>query len=82
MHDPQNDNTAHSRHHSLAVRSCLACDANVGFFAMFDPPFTQTERKAKWKRSTQAEMEASGGGHQRSLAWGEEAGVGVLMSAE
>ncbi|KAK2942529.1 hypothetical protein BLNAU_22557 [Blattamonas nauphoetae] len=49
---------------------------------MSDPPSTQKERKAKGKRATQAEMEASGGGHQRFLAWSEEAGVGVLMSAE
>ncbi|KAK2948692.1 hypothetical protein BLNAU_16330 [Blattamonas nauphoetae] len=72
----------YSPQHSLAFRSRLACDANVGFFAMSDPPSTQRERKAEWRRSTQAEMEASGGGHQRSLAWSEEAGVGVLMSAE
>ncbi|KAK2941502.1 hypothetical protein BLNAU_23575 [Blattamonas nauphoetae] len=40
------------------------------------------ERRAEWKRSTLAEMEASGERHQRSLAWSDEAGVGVLMPAE
>ncbi|KAK2949393.1 hypothetical protein BLNAU_15689 [Blattamonas nauphoetae] len=40
------------------------------------------ETKAESKQQTQAEMAASGAGHERSLAWSEEAGIGVLMSAE
>ncbi|KAK2942908.1 hypothetical protein BLNAU_22167 [Blattamonas nauphoetae] len=46
-----------------ATRSGLKCDPNVGFLVTSDPPSTPTERKAEWKRATQAEMEASGGGN-------------------
>ncbi|KAK2943237.1 hypothetical protein BLNAU_21863 [Blattamonas nauphoetae] len=37
---------------------------------------------ASTQTETNAEMEASGAGHERSLMWSEEAGSGVLMSAE
>ncbi|KAK2961047.1 hypothetical protein BLNAU_4134 [Blattamonas nauphoetae] len=37
---------------------------------------------ASTQTETDAEMEASGAGHERSLMWVREAGSGVLMSAE